>query len=227
MGFGIYQLYGLFRQQDFRTRRIRFFLDTFQPQESTRILDVGGYYYDWQQLPITSPVTLLNTNYLPGAQQTTSRFISEVGDGCNMKYADQSFDIAYSNSVIEHVGSYAAQQRMAAEIRRVGRQVFVQTPNRWFFIEPHFLTVLVHYLPWPVARKLIQFCSLRAWFSAEHDDLKQLANELRFLSYREMKELFPDCQIYKEKWFGMTKSFIAIRRSPAQPPGDTATRLNA
>lgn len=215
MAFGIYQLYRLFGQQSFRERRIRLFLGTFQPQESTCILDIGGYYYDWKNLPIKSRVTLLNVVYPPDCQVTTDQFESEVGDGCNMRYADQSFDIAYSNSVIEHVGGYPEQRRMAAEIRRVGRHVFVQTPNRWFFIEPHFLTIFVHYLPWKIAKRLLQFCSLRAWFrSGENTDLKRFADELRFLSYREMKELFPDCEIYKEKWFGMTKSFIAIRHLP-------------
>jgi hypothetical protein len=215
MGFGFYQLYGLLRQQSFRDRRIRFFLDTFKPAATTRILDVGGYAYDWQNVPITSRVTLLNSVYPPGAQATSGRFVSELGDGRNLPYADLSFDIAYSNSVIEHVGTYEDQRRLASEIQRVGRQVFVQTPNRWFFVEPHFLAVFVHYLPWPIAKRVLRFCSLRALVRrGDNVDLDTLANELRFVSFREMKELFPECKIHREKWFGMTKSFIAVRTDP-------------
>lgn len=212
MGIAIYKLYGLFRQHRFRERRIQFFLETYKPDESTRILDVGGHAYDWEALPITSPVTLVNTVYPPGCQVSNDRFASEVADGRELPYDSQSFDIAYSNSVIEHVGTYEDQKRFAAEIRRAGRRIYVQTPNRWFFVEPHFLAVFVHYLPWPIARRLLRYCSFRALFrKGDNVDLRELAAELRFISYREMKELFPDCEILREKWFGMTKSFIATR----------------
>jgi len=94
----------------------------------------------------------------------------------------------------------------------VGKQVFVQTPNRWFFLEPHFLALFVHYLPWSIARRLVRFCSIRGLLRCGDDvDLNQLAEELRLLNLQELKDLFPDCEIYREKWFGMTKSFIAIR----------------
>ncbi|MGN6642807.1 MAG: class I SAM-dependent methyltransferase [Verrucomicrobiota bacterium] len=212
MAFGIYQLYGLLRQDKFRARRTQLFLDTFQPNAATRILDVGGYACNWQEIPITSPITFLNTEYPADWQVTKGRFVSELGDGCRMRFADQSFEIVYSNSVIEHVNSLAEQRKMASEIRRVGRRVFVQTPNRWFFVEPHFLALFVHYLPWPIARKLLRVFSFRGLVrKGDNKDLKQLAEELRFLSFREMQELFPDCRIYKEKWFGLTKSFIAIK----------------
>ena len=107
----------------------------------------------------------------------------------------------------------ADQQRFAAEIRRVGRQVFVQTPNRWFFIESHFLTGFEHFLPWRVARQLLRFCSVRGLFrSGDNVDLRQLAAELRLLDFRQMQTLFPDCEIHREKWLGLTKSLIAVRR---------------
>ncbi|HZI33771.1 MAG TPA: methyltransferase domain-containing protein, partial [Candidatus Binatia bacterium] len=141
------------------------------------------------------------------------RFVEEIGDGCALKYADKSFDIAYSNSVIEHLHTWENQKRFAAEIRRVGRGVFVQTPNRRFPIEPHFVTFFIHFLPPRLAKKLLPTFSFRGLFrSGDNNDLRKLANELRLLSLRELKELFPDCEIHREKWFGLTKSFIAVRR---------------
>jgi hypothetical protein len=213
MPFGIYQLYRLFRQDEFRERRSRLFLDTFLPGASTRVLDVGGYACNWQHVPITSQITFLNTEYPDGWQVASERFVSEVGNGCRMRFSGHSFDIAYSNSAIEHVGGYEAQKQFASEICRTGRRIFVQTPNRWFFVEPHFLAFFVHYLPWTIARPLLRFCSLRGLLrQGDNKDLRKLAMELRFVSYREMKEFFPGCEIYREKWFGMTKSFIAIKR---------------
>jgi len=225
MGIGIYKLYGLFRQQRFRDRRTRFFLEVYQPDELTRILDVGGHAYDWDSLPINSPVTLVNTKYPPGCQVNNERFRSELGDARALSYETRSYDIAYSNSVIEHVGTFDDQKRFAAEIRRVGRAVYVQTPNRWFFVEPHFLAVFIHYLPAPIARPLLRVFSFRAFFrKGDNVDLKELAEELRLLSFREMQSLFPDCEIHREKWFGLTKSFVAVRRdapSPTSPPTQT------
>jgi SAM-dependent methyltransferase len=144
--------------------------------------------------------------------QNSARFKSIIGDGRKMDFADGSFDIVYSNCVIEHVGTFEDQKRFAAEARRVGKKLFVQTPNRWFFIEPHFGAVFLHFLPWSIARHLLRILSFRGLVgSGDNIDLKDLANELRLLSYREMKALFLDCEIYREKWFGLTKSFIAIR----------------
>jgi hypothetical protein len=216
MAFGIYQLYNLI-QPGFRQRRNRWFCQLFQPDDATKILDAGGFVYDWDGvMPVESRVTLLNLYHSPVAH-LPNRFTLEVGDARCLAHPDRSFDIAYSNSVIEHLATFADQQRFAAEIRRVGRQVFVQTPNRWFFIESHFLTVFVHFLPWRIARRLIRFCSFRGLFrSGDNVNLSQLAAELRLLDFRQMQALFPDCEIHREKWLGLTKSLIAIRRDPAK-----------
>ena len=75
-------------------------------------------------------------------------FKSIIGDARNMKmFRDKKFDLVFSNSVIEHVGDYFQQQRMAEEIYRVGNCYFVQTPNRYFPIEPHFLFPFFNFLP--------------------------------------------------------------------------------
>ena len=146
MAFGIYQFYRLF-QSGFRRQRIELFLKLFHPVATTRILDIGGYAHDWDSVPIESPITLLNLEHQQAAKPLPKRFVEEIGDGCALRYADKSFDIAYSNSVIEHLQTFENQIRFAAEIRRVGRQMFVQTPNRWFPIELHFVTAFIHYLP--------------------------------------------------------------------------------
>jgi hypothetical protein len=210
MGLSIHSIYRLL-QPGLRRRRIQLLLDGLKPQSSTRILDVGGYAANWDGVPIDSPVTCLNlqapTTRLP------ERFTCCVGDGRYLPFANDSFDLVFSNSVIEHLTTYENQGRFAAEIRRVGKQLFVQTPNRWFFIEPHFLTIFVHFLPRPIAKRVIRFASLRAWLrNGDTINLRQLADEVRLLSFREMLALFPDCEIHRETWCGLTKSFIAIRR---------------
>lgn len=223
MGFSVYSLYGLI-QPYFRGKRMQFFLDRFRPTASTRILDVGGYVFNWEGVvPIESPITILNVTAPPATKPIPPRFTCCVADGRELPFADQSFDLAYSNSVIEHVGSYEDQQRFAREVRRVGRQVYVQTPNRWFFMEPHFLTPFIHFLPRRLGQQILRVVSVRRLLRRGDDiNLKELAAELRLLTYREMRELFPDCEIHRERWLGMTKSFMAVRRDPA--PGEGSAR---
>jgi len=168
-------------------------------------------------VPIDASITLFNLVYPPMDAPAPRRFTCHLGDGRKMPYADQSFDVAYSNSVIEHLRSFEDQKQFAREIRRVGRQVFVQTPNRWFFIEPHFIAPFVHFLPRRMARPLVRICSLRGLIRrGDNVEIKTLFDELRLLTYRELRELFPDCEIHRERWLGMTKSFIAIRRHRPQ-----------
>ena len=69
------------------------------------------------------------------------------GDACALPFADRSFDIVFSNAVIEHVGDIERQRLFVAEALRVGRRVFLTTPNRWFPIEVHTRLPFVHWLP--------------------------------------------------------------------------------
>jgi SAM-dependent methyltransferase len=214
MAFGIYQFYRLF-QPGFRQQRIELFIGLFKPSSATRILDVGGFPSDWDGVvPVESHLTFVNPDRKPAGKPWPARYVEEIGDGCALRFADRSFDIGYSNSVIEHLHTWENQKRFASEIRRVGKRVFLQTPNRWFPIEPHFVTVFVHFLPTRIAKKLLPVLSFRGFFrGGDNINLRTLASELRLLSFREMKELFPDCEIRREKWFGLTKSFIAVRRN--------------
>ena len=223
MGFGIYQLYRVL-QPGFRRRRWAVFLETLRPGPLTRNVDVGGHVEDWEGVvPIESPVTVLNLRPPADGGSVPERFTCATGDGRRMDFPTKSFDIVFSNSVIEHVGDFEDQKRFAAEVRRVGRMVFLQTPNRWFFIEPHFVTVFVHFLPWSIAKRLIRWCSFRGLVrTGDNVDLAQLGEELRLLSVKELRELFPDCEIHREKWYGMTKSFMVIRRQAPPVEGGPA-----
>jgi hypothetical protein len=95
----------------------------------------------------------------------------------------------------------------------VGRCLWVQTPARSFPIEPHYLALFVHWFPKSVQRKCLRWLSLRGWIEGfKHQTVDELVDELRLLSYREMRMLFPDCTILRERalWI-FTKSYIAFR----------------
>lgn len=120
-----------------------------------------------------------------------------------------SFDIIFSNSVIEHVGNYKKQKAMANEIKRISKRYYIQTPNKFFSIEPHFLFPCFQFFPISFKAFLIRNFNL-GWYKKERDKKKSfaIAKEIRLLSKKELIDLFPGCNIYEERLFGITKSFI-------------------
>lgn len=177
------------------------------------ILDVGGAQGTWRMISASPQIVLLNIGPRPDALERVIEYVQ--GDGCDLPFEDQSFEIAFSNSVIEHLSTKERQRAFSEEIRRVGKNYYVQTPNRWFPIEPHYLTPGVHYLPkrWQV--RLLRNATVWGWMTRPSREQRQrMVDEIRLLSAGEMAELFPDAIIQRERFFGLTKSIIAIYRAP-------------
>lgn len=100
---------------------------------------------------------------------------------------------------------------MAAEVQRVGRRYFVQTPNRRFPIEPHFLMPLFQWWPESLRAKTLTHMPL-GWLprAESYESALATVRSIRLLSGREVQSLFPKSRIYRERLFGLTKSFVAI-----------------
>ncbi|MEI9814157.1 MAG: class I SAM-dependent methyltransferase [Acidobacteriota bacterium] len=131
------------------------------------------------------------------------------------KFGDKSFDLGFSNSLLEHVGAFEDQRRTASEIRRVCRGYFVQTPNFYFPIEPHFLFFPGwQFLPTGVRTDLLKRRGF-GWMPRAEDEsaARATVESIRLLRSRDMRTLFPDAELVREKVAGLTKSFIAIRQA--------------
>lgn len=166
----------------FRVRRMRRFQEMFAVTGETRILDVGGYLANWKLIPTRPRLTILNLVDVPRdeAGRGDARWI--IGDGCYLPFPDQSFDIAYSNSVIEHLGTIENQRRFAAEIARVRVRYFIETPNRWFPVEPHYLTPFVHFLPARWRQRIIgRFTIWGAMTHPTEEKCARMVGEIRLL----------------------------------------------
>jgi hypothetical protein len=212
---GIELYHAIFRRVSphFRRKRIRTFLNTLQPRPDDKILDVGGYPFNWVGVPLDAEITTLNLEVSPGSDKIDLRCKPVAGDATNLQYANGSFDIVFSNSVIEHVGSWERQQRFAKEARRVGRKLWIQTPARTFPIEPHYLTPFIHWLPRTIQRRLIRNFTVFGWLRRPNpEQVKASLDEIRLLSKRELRSLFPDCTIMVERWLGLPKSYVAVRK---------------
>jgi hypothetical protein len=134
-----------------------------------------------------------------------------------MPVPDQSFDIVFSNSVIEHVGDRDQQRLFANEVRRVARRYYVQTPNRRFPIEPHLLTPFIHWLPRSWQRTIVRRFTIWQWIERPAPDrrayyIEHYLRDIRLLNRADVARLFPDAQIQQERWMGLTKSLIAVRQ---------------
>ena len=149
-----------------RRKRFALFLEMISGIPAPiRIIDVGGTALFWQQMGFTGQpgveITLLNLNPEP---TKIPGFKSIAGDARNMKQFDNhKFDLAFSNSVIEHVGSFGDQSQMAAEMKRIAKKIYLQTPNYYFPIEPHFLFPFFQFLPLWLKTRLVMNFSL-GWY---------------------------------------------------------------
>ena len=146
-----------------RRRKLRLFLDELRPTAETTVLDVGvdevGFGGDgghegcrthnfFEELyPWPERITALGLHDGAGFKSHYPAIPYVQGDACALPFADGSFDVVFSNAVIEHVGARDQQRRFVAKALRVGRRVFLTTPNRWFPLEVHTRLPLVHWLP--------------------------------------------------------------------------------
>lgn len=180
--------------------------------DKVRIIDLGGTYDYWANAGFSMTdkveITLVNLEdtYIP---EGVNNFISITGDATKLEdIKDKTYDIAFSNSCIEHVGKEREWKMMAREMERVAEHVYLQTPNRYFPIEPHFMFPFFQFFPLKLKAYLILHHQLGFWpQGCDWDDSLRLADSIKLLSLRDLKRLFPKGKIWKEKLYGLTKSF--------------------
>jgi len=198
----------------FRSKRFKFFEQifwkTFKGKENITVLDLGGTEEFWKDKSLIQAknitITLLN---LEEGRVSLSNLKSVAGDATDLSaFEDQSFDLVFSNSVIEHLYSFENQQKMASEIRRVGRKYFVQTPNKYFFIEPHYALPFFQFLPHSFVFFILTKTKLSRMQKWQPLYAQNYLDEIRLLTLDEMQRLFPEGKVYCEKFMGMNKSFI-------------------
>jgi hypothetical protein len=182
------------------------FCNVFKLSNSTTILDLGGQPTIWDTVPESLDIIILN---LPGRAETlhlTHHKIQYVeGDACNVVGIDErQFDIVFSNSVIEHVGNADFRARFAGEVRRLGKAYWVQTPSRYFPIEPH--NGMPFWWFWPQS---LRAATIRRW-KRTLPAWTEMVEGTDIVSEEEMRRLFPEAKIYVERVWGIPKSYTAI-----------------
>jgi SAM-dependent methyltransferase len=176
-----------------RRRKFALFVETMRPDPETRVVDVGvgdtgfgtepgvaaSHNFFEALYPWPERITAVSDVPLPNFAEAFPQIERVTASGTELPFEDDSFDIAFSNAVVEHVGGREQQRRFVAELCRVAPRVFVSTPNRWFPVETHTLVPFVHWLPRRAADRAFRLLSQERWA------------ELDLLGRRELLELFP------------------------------------
>lgn len=198
-----------------RKRKLARFLEELQPGPETTIVDVGvgdtgfdtepgvalSHNFFEAMYPWPERITAVSDVPLPNFAQEFPQIAPVTASGTNLPFEDDSFDIAFSNAVLEHVGGREEQRRFVHELCRVAPKVFVSTPNRRFPLEVHTLVPFLHWLPRSARDRAFAALRRDAWAGVE------------LLNRRELLELFPPGAHARVIESRMTISVVAERSS--------------
>ncbi|NNJ27888.1 hypothetical protein LzC2_39980 [Planctomycetes bacterium LzC2] len=187
------------------------------PARAVKVLDAGGFDSFWKALPAElvakCRVTLLDPGLKkPPREARDPRFEYLTGDVCELRrWRTGEFDLAFSQGTLDHLGMYERQERFAAELRRVARRYAVRTPNLWFPIDPDYRVPLWQFLPQRMRIAILCRTAVGWVDRAENrEDAVRWVEETRLVTASELRRLFPDGRLMRERLCGLTKSFLMI-----------------
>lgn len=205
-----------FRSRQKRFRHVQAMIErVLQTKGHCRIADIGGTEYYWEVggdfvRNANVEIHLINLTSVP---VRNAKFTSVSADACDMgSFDDNAYDLVHSNSVIEHVGTWKQMKAMAANVRRLAPSYYVQTPNFWFPYEPHFRFPFFHFLPEQARYRLLMQLNLGFGGRRESiDDAMQGVQSAVLIDASQMRALFPDGELLRERFGPLTKSLMMIR----------------
>lgn len=197
-----------------RARRWTEFRRRFRDIEEMRVIDLGGTPRSWQMAPVR-PLEVICVNTDPGEAVSVDDppVRSVVGDACDLPAGlrVERFDLVYSNSVLEHVGGHWRRAAFAEAVRALSERHWVQTPYRYFPLEPHFLFPALQHLPVHIRAGVVRRWPFGHYGAVNRrDDAVASVLAVELLSVADMEHYFPDSELERERVAGLTKSLIAV-----------------
>lgn len=176
-----------------------------------RVLDVGGTPPAWRVAPVQpGHVTTVNLATFDSEEPWLHHV---VGDACDLpsELRAERFDLVFSNSLVEHVGGHIQRQRFADNVHAGADFHWVQTPYRYFPIEPHWLFPGMQWLPYPARVSVSRRWHFGHIQTATMNTARERVNEVDLLGVAQMRGYFPDSLIWKERFLSLPTSRVAVR----------------
>jgi hypothetical protein len=195
-----------------RTQRWEWLRATFPSLDSMSVIDLGGTSDAWERAPF-QPAMVHVVNLEPPPDDVPDWIRVDQADVCELPkhIAAEQYDLAFSNAVIEHVGGHAQRQRFADAVHNLAPLHWIQTPYRYFPVEPHWLFPGFQFLPLTIRGEISRRWPLVHTQSTDHAEGVRAAMGVELLSRTEMAWYFPKSEIRYEKMLGMIKSLIAVK----------------
>jgi hypothetical protein len=202
-----------------RARRWELVRECFGDLSTLRVIDLGGTVEAWRRAPLDpAHVTVLNL-FEPGESDEPT-LLPVTGDACRAREAlaaagaPTEYDVVLSNSLLEHVGGHAQRTALAAEVHALAPWHWVQTPYRYFPVEPHWLFPGLQFLPMAARARLAARWPLAHSSPSSPEAAMSEVQWTELVGAAEMRAYFPDSRIHHERLAGLTKSLVAIRTGP-------------
>lgn len=184
-------------------------------KESFTILDIGGDIDYWKHVGWQNPkfdIFLLNLYENTISASDSNKFHSVIGNALNIPFKKDDFDLIFSNSVIEHVGSIQNQRKFAEEVTRLSNRYIIQTPSFWFPLEPHSLIPFFQFIPHKIRALLIMTFNINYFPKAKsYKEAVSVSKTTIMFTKKNFQKLFPEAEIQVERLFGIPKSYTAIK----------------
>ena len=201
-----------------RTKKFDLLNRVFRARPEDRVLDVGASGEVFLQYSLEDvypyPARIVAGGYEPREIQAARRLYPQpryvLFDGCALPFPDQSFDLVFSNAVIEHILGAGRQEKFAQEVMRVGKSWFVTTPNYWYPFETHHHLPFFQFLP-----RRVQMAYNR-WLGTHIP--KGTVQELALLSAHQLRRLFPTSRIAKVRVTFWPETLVAYYLHPERSP---------
>ncbi|MGC4773168.1 methyltransferase domain-containing protein [Micromonospora sp. DT44] len=195
-----------------RRRRSEWLARTFPDIGDMHVVDLGGRLGTWHRATVRpARVTVVNLEQPPAAVPEWAHV--EQADACDLppRVANGAYDLVFSNSVLEHVGGHERRLRFAAAARSLADRHWVQTPYRYFPIEPHWIAPGMQFLPIRMRTALARRWPLGHKPTRSHEAAIHQVLWTELLDRSQMRHYFPDSTMLVERVFALPKSLIAVR----------------
>lgn len=195
-----------------RARRWQWLLQAFPDLAEMSVIDLGGRLETWQRAPVRAKHVHVVNLEQPPAELPYWAEVDQV-DACAPPgaLARRRYDLVFSNSVIEHVGGHERRLRFAETVHTLAEAHWVQTPYRYFPIEPHWLAPGMQFLPVALRATLAHRWPLGHTPSPDRAAALRSVLWTELLDRTQMRHYFPDSAVRAERVLGLTKSLIAVK----------------